>query len=192
MNNDYELLYLAGEDKDFVAEIISKKYNYQICSKAWTYSRSISTYKDYINEASLAVYNAIDNYRDKYNFSTFLNTCIDNHLLNYNKSLNRNKHKLLNEAISLEEDINLDIFKTDIDNNPEHIIMEEYTYLETREKIINSLTWEEELIFLLKEEYYTPKEISEITDNNIKRVYNIIRTIKNKVSKLMSNDKKDN
>ena len=60
-------------------------------------------------------------------------------------------------------------------------------YLELKEKILSKLSWKEELIFTLKEQNYTNKEISEITDNSLRTVYNIINRIKNKVSNIVSN-----
>ena len=73
------------------------------------------------------------------------------------------------------------------DYNPEINLFNEYDYFTLREKIINNLTWKEELIFVLKEQDYTIREISEITDNNLRTVYNIIKRIKDKTIKLMSN-----
>ena len=187
MENDYELLYLAKEDKDIVAEILYKKYYKIIYSKALKYSSSNSLIEDYVNEAKISLYDAIENYQDKYKFSTYLNNCIDNRLLNYKKSLNRNKHKLLNEAISFE-DINIQYQINDSRNNQEDLIIEEENYVNLKNKILDKLTWKEELIFKLKEQNFTNKEISEITDNKLKTIYNIVNRIQNKMSKIMSNN----
>ena len=63
----------------------------------------------------------------------------------------------------------------------------DYDYLSLRSKILEVLTWKEELIFILKEQNYTVLEISEITDNKLRTVYNIIKRIQDKTIKLMSN-----
>ena len=62
-----------------------------------------------------------------------------------------------------------------------------FVYSSLRNKIIEVLTWEEELIFTLKEQNYTVLEISEITGNKLRTVYNIIKRIQDKTIKLMSN-----
>ena len=60
-------------------------------------------------------------------------------------------------------------------------------YNKLKKTIISKLTWQEELVFKLKEQNYKPKEISEIIDNNQRTVYNIINRIRKKVSSIVSN-----
>ena len=62
-----------------------------------------------------------------------------------------------------------------------------YNYNKLKKTIISKLTWQEELVFKLKEQNYKPKEISEIIDNNQRTVYNIISRIRKKVSSIVSN-----
>lgn len=186
MYNDYELLYLAKEDIDGIVEVLYKKYSNILYSKAIKYSST--NVDEYLSEAKISLYEAVETYRDDYPFLTYLNICLDRRLLNYKKHLNRNKHKILNEALVINyEDTNTLISTQDERNNPEKILMEESSYIELREKILEKLTWKEELIFSLKEHNFTNKEISEITDNNLRTVYNMINRIKNKVSNLVSN-----
>lgn len=188
MNNDYELLYMTGEDKELVEHLLYEKYKSLIYWKARKYSSSSIFFEDYLNEAILAFYEAVENYQDKYKFITYLNTCIDRNLLNLKKSLNRKRHKILNESVSIDDaDITKLIIDKESKNNPEKKLIEELNYDELKNKIINNLIYEEELVFLLKEQNYTNKEISEITDNKIKKVYNIIKRIQRKMSKIMSN-----
>jgi DNA-directed RNA polymerase specialized sigma24 family protein len=95
---------------------------------------------------------------------------------------------LLNEAISLEdEQIDLGLNVNDERYNPEILLFEENNYQELKNKILGMLSYKEELIFILKEQNYTNKEISEITDNSLRTVYNIINRIKNKISNIVSN-----
>ena len=163
MYNDYELLYLAQENNEDAVNELRKKYNSLLYAKALSYSRSSHIdIKELLNETELAFYKAIDNYIDKNTFNTYLNKVIDNNLTNYIAKHNVTKNKILNESISYE-------------NNNE------------RNKIIEVLTWEEELIFTLKEQNYTVLEISEITGNKLRTVYNIIKRIQDKTIKLMSN-----
>lgn len=187
MENDYELLYLAKEEPEVIVEILYKKYRGIIYSKALKYSAFNLPIEDLINEAKIALHNAIDTYQDKYNFNTYLNKCIDNHLCNYKKASIRNKNKILNEAVSMDNVDYLELKYDDI-NDPEKIIFKEYDYECFKNKIIDKLNWKEELVFILIAENYSNKEISQITDNSLRTVYNIINRIKNKVSNLMSSN----
>ncbi|MGM9881388.1 MAG: sigma-70 family RNA polymerase sigma factor [Bacilli bacterium] len=188
MYNDYELLYLAKENNEEAIDILYSKYQKLLYMKAFKYSSSDLTLEDYLNEAKLSLYEAIQNYKDSTSFSTYLNKCLDNALLNYRKSLSRNKNKLLNEAISINDEKNdMTVVFKDKKYNPEELLFMDYDYHTLRKKIIDKLTWKEELVFTLKEQNYTSREISEITDNNLKTVYNIIKRIQNKVSNIMSN-----
>lgn len=188
MDNDYELLYLAKEDTEIVSEVLYEKYKKIIYSKVIKYSSSNMNLEDYLNEAKLTLYEAVENYKDETKFITYLNKCLDNNLLNYKKALNRNKHKILNEAKSFDnENLKLELQVNDERYDPEEVLLEEERYNELREKIINLLSWKEELILSLKEQNYTNREISEITDNSLGTVYNIVSRIQNKVAKLMSN-----
>ena len=187
MENDYELLYLAKEDIDLVVEALYKKYQGIIYSKVLRYSPSKSYIEEYLNEARLSLYEAVESYKDKYGFNTYLSNCLDNSLSNYKKMIERKKHKILNDALSIEDkDIRL-YLQNDNRNNPEELVLEELEYIELKERIIKKLSWKEELIFVLKEQNYTNKEISEITDNSLRTVYNIINRIKSKASNLVSN-----
>ncbi len=187
MTNNYELLYLASENDDEAFEKIYKKYSSTIYNKAKKYSgNNAQNLDDFINIGNLTFYNTIKKYKYGCSFNTYLNTCLKNSLQNYQKSLNRYKNKILDEALSLYEERSMVIDSIfDERYNPEKIILAEESYQVFRDKIIENLTWEEELVLTLKEQDYSPKEISQIIDNNLKSVYNIINKIQKKVSNIM-------
>ena len=164
MYNDYELLYLAQENNEDAVNELRKKYNSLLYAKALSYSRSSHMdIKELLNETELAFYKAIDNYIDKNTFNTYLNKVIDNNLTNYIAKHNVTKNKILNESISYENN-NERILELESNKyNPEVNLFNDYDYSSLRNKIIEVLTWEEELIFTLKEQNYTVLEISEIT-----------------------------
>lgn len=181
MYNDYELLYLAQENNEDAVNELRKKYNSLLYAKALSYSRSSHIdIKELLNETELAFYKAIDNYIDKNTFNTYLNKVIDNNLTNYIAKHNVTKNKILNESISYENN-NERILELESNKyNPEVNLFNDYDYSSLRNKIIEVLTWEEELIFNLKEQNYTVLEISEITGNKLRTVYNIIKRIQDK------------
>ena len=116
------------------------------------------------------------------------NLNIEDYLNEARLSLNRNRHKILNESISIDnEEVDLKLKINDERYNPERILIEEEEYLEFRDEILNKLTWKEELILTLKEQNYTNKEIAEITGSKLRTVYNITSRIQNKIANLMSN-----
>lgn len=188
MDNEYELLYLVKDGNEDAIEYLRKKYNNLLLYKAKKYSKLFSLdINDLLNECELSFYIATSNYQDKYKFSTYLNAIIDNSLVNYINSYNIKKNTILNEAISYDKsDNNLVQAKSD-KYNPEKELFEEYDYNYIKSKIISNLTYREELVFNLKEQAYTPKEIADITDSSLRTIYNIINRIKNKTIKLMSN-----
>lgn len=187
MDNDYELLYLAKEDIENITNVLLNKYNNLLYSKVLKYSTSNLDFEEYFNEARMSLCDSVEYYNDKYPFVSYLNTCVERRLLNYKKKTNRNKHKILNESLSTDNEIVESYHKIRDDKyNPEKVLLSELDYEFLKGKIIEKLTWKEELIFELKQQNYTNKEISEITDNHLRTVYNIIRRIQNKVSKILS------
>jgi hypothetical protein len=101
---------------------------------------------------------------------------------------NLNKEKQLISKSEILKYFNEGILELESNKyNPEVNLFNDYDYSSLRNKIIEVLTWEEELIFNLKEQNYTVLEISEITGNKLRTVYNIIKRIQDKTIKLMSN-----
>lgn len=132
-----------------------------------------------IQEIKLTIYKVLKTHKENNNFQAYLIKSIDNTMLNYIRKIST---KTILKTISLEET------KEYEDNryNPEKVVIKEIIYKELRTQIINKLTWKEELIFTLKEQNFTTKEISRITDISISTIYNLIRNIKAKTIKYLS------
>lgn len=190
MLDDYELLYLASEkNEDAISELL-KKYYWLINYKAIKNMTSEQDKDDFINEGILSFYNAINSYTDKANtkFITYLNSCLDKSMINLKKSILRKKHYVFNNAISLEDNLlQLDKELSDIKNEPNKIIMEKDDYTSLKNKILKKLNSNEELVFILKEQNFTVKEISQIIDMKLYDIYNIIKRIRYKTNKILSN-----
>ena len=146
MESDYELLYLSKEDIETVVGVLYKKYNYLLKYKVSKYNKADMNLEDYLNEARLALYEAVENYEDKTSFTTYLNKYLDSRLSNYKKSLNRNKYKILNEAVSLDDErTGMFLQLKDVKYNPEKILLEELEYQKLKDSILNNLNWKEEI-----------------------------------------------
>ncbi len=153
-------------------KIIEKRIKY------YSMTNNISK-EEATQEIKLTIYKVLKTYKGNNNFKAYLLKSIDNTMLNYIRKIST---KMALKTISLEES------KEYEDNryNPEKIIIKEIIYKELRTKIINKLTWKEELIFTLKEQNFTTKEISSITDMSMSTIYNQIRNIKAKSMKYLS------
>lgn len=188
MDNDYELLYLAQDNNDYAVEILRRKYDKLLNIKTIIFGNKVAlNKKELFNEAEMAFYKAIDTYVDDYTFNTYVSNVIDNSLLNYIKKYNKNKNLVLNTAVSYDESPNILLLLGSDKYNPERCLFDHYDYYSLRDRIVNELSWREELVFDLKEQNYSVYEIAEITDNKPRTIYNIIKRIQSKAIKLMSN-----
>ena len=182
MESDYELLYLASENNEEAINMLYNRYKNIIHYKAKKYSSSALNFDDYLNEANLTFYEVVKSYNEKNKFSTYLNICLERRLQNYKKEITRKKNSILNNATSYD---NIPDF-SDNRYNPEIIISEENNYEYLKKKILKKLNSDEELVFLLKEQDYSVKEISNILDKKIRTIYNRIATIRKKIYNLIA------
>ena len=187
MLNDYELLYLIHENNEEAMNFLLEKYSKTIYSKCLKYSNSNNNIDDYINEGIQAFYEAVKTYNENTKFITYLNTCLDRKLLNYKKMQDRKKHSILNNSISLEDDRLSENIFMDNRNNPELVLLNNENYIFLRKNLLKKLDYNEELVFLLKEQNFSNKEISKIIDKRIRIIYSIIDKIRIKAKCLITN-----
>lgn len=188
MLDDYELLYLANEgNEDATNELINKYYGL-ICYKATKYSPSKLDIEDFINEGLLCLHEAIYNYLDTKNtkFNKYLNTCLERKMINLKKMFTRKKFCILNNSFSIDENC-IEINEHLIDNkqNPDNILIDREEYEILRKKILKQLNNKEELVFILREQNFSAKEIANIIDKNLVEIYNTIKSIRIKTIKTM-------
>lgn len=195
--NDYELVSMAQEQNEDAIDLLHKKYQpiiYRKCRKMLKYlhSKGIEL-ADLIQEGNLAVELAIQrfNSNDDVSFYTFVNLCIDRQLMNILNITTRNKHKILNEAISLENngDSETSLIDTieDSSYNPEQELITEEQIKDLYQDIINELTNFESFVFGLRIQGLSYREISDILDKDIKSVDNAVQRIKQKIKSILDN-----
>ncbi len=188
MLDDYELLYLANERNEEAITQLLNKYLGLVYYKALKYTPSQKDIDDFVNEGLLCLYEAIYNYSDTDNvrFIKYLSICLDRKMINYKKSFTRKKFCILNNSISLEEfSIELDNSLMDNKCNPDSILSHIEDYELLRKRILKKLNSNEELVFILKEQNFSVKEISKIIDIKLVEIYNIIKSIRTKIIKIM-------
>ena len=184
MLDDYELLYLANENNEYAVEELLKKYYGLICYKANKNSISKEESEELINEGLISLYEAINNYIDKANtkFKTYLIACLDKKISNHKKLHSRKKYSISNNAIPLDDEL---MTPESNKNNPINILIDDEEYECLRKRILKKLNSKEELIFILREQNFTVKEISSIIDIKLIDIYNIIKSIRLKINKIV-------
>ena len=193
--NDNELISLVRENNEDALNLLHEKYKPLITKKSNKYYKYVSNkgieLSDLIQECLVGFEESIKDFNpnDNVTFYTFTNICMDRQLLSEIKRLNRDKYKLLNEAIPLESldtdnDINLIDFLKDNTDNPETGLFEEIEYEELYSKIVKCLTHLEECVFNLKLQNFNYKEIADILDKEPKSIDNAIQRIKTKIKNI--------
>lgn len=195
--NDNELISMSRENNEDAINLLHQKYKPLItkkCSKFYKYAKNKGIeYSVLFQECLIGFEESIKNYNleDDVTFYTFTNICMDRQLMTEIRRLNRDKYKLLNEAIPLEtieedSETNMIDFIEDNKDNPELGLIDAAEYQELYTKIIEVLTPFEECVFNLKIDNFDYKEIALILDKEPKSIDNAIQRIKTKIKDLES------
>lgn len=197
--NDFELIYMAKEKNEEAIKYLYDKYKPLLEKKAREYY-SVSKNKgvdfsDYLQEAMIGFEEAIISFDNNSNtlFYTFVNICVDRQLKTAFAKLNRAKHKILNEAVSLDymydEDYSIGDFVKEDKGNPEELLIEIDEESMLYNKIIDKLNVREKEVFDLKVKGYDYIEIANILKKDTKAITNILYRIRLKVKDIINNDK---
>lgn len=195
--NDNELLYLVSENNEDAKQIFFDKYDNMIRIKALKYKSFTESkgfdYNDLLQEGRLGLTQAMNDYKEQKNvkFQTFANLCIDRQIASFLRNIARDKHKILNESISLDSTTNTigrpltELILDDKNIDPELSFIELEEKTELYKKIEDLLTPLEQDVFNLRVQGFTYKEISEFLDITSKAVDGAISRIKNKISTMI-------
>ena len=133
--NDNELLSYICENNEEANTILFKKYEpliNSIARKMYKYCKNTGLeLNDLIQEGMLGLNLAINHYDEQKDttFYTFAKKCIERKMLSMIIGAKRLKHKILNESLSLEGNINdsdsigLEAFISDSKNDPELVLL---------------------------------------------------------------------
>ena len=146
---DEELVLRINKGEDEIADFLIGKYKKLVLKNVKSLYILGGDNDDLIQEGMIGLYKAIRDYNPAYNakFSTFANICVSRQILTAIQASKRDKHKLLNEAISLnsvagdsktdEENVLINAVASLTDRNPEELLISKWD-LEEIEKIIDN------------------------------------------------------
>lgn len=200
--NDNEILSYINEANEEAIELIYEKYKPLINKIATNlfkkYCKNTGLdISDLTQEGMLGLNSAINHYKENKEvlFYTYAKTCIERKIISSVIAANRQKHKVLNDSISFEIDldnnINLEAFFGDTEYNPENIVISKESNDELLSKIENVLTNVELQVLQLKLDGFEYKEIASVIDKDVKAVDNAVQRIRQKIKKIIneSNEK---
>lgn len=195
--NDYELISYIRENSEEANEILFEKYKpmiVNIATKMVNYSPNLGLeINDLIQEGMLGLNTAINSFdeNDETSFYTYAKTCIERKIISTMVGAKRQKHKILNESMSIEiynDDDNSSVMEglvADNSYNPENLIVQTEDGNSLYEKIVEQLTPLEQQVFELKAGGFKYKEIADILDKDPKVIDNALNRLKTKIKNLI-------
>lgn len=195
--NDNELLSYISENNEEASNIMYDKYNPLIINTAnnlFKYCKNLGIEKnDLIQEGLLGLHSAINTYDDNKDitFYTYARKCIESKMISLVVSSKRQKHRVLNESISLndkysESSLEIEDYLGDNSYNPEYRYLEKENENELINEFRKTLTSFEEEVFMLKINGLNYKEIAEVLDKEMKAVDNALQRIRTKLKNYLS------
>lgn len=192
--NDYEIMYLVGENDEFANNILLNKYRPVIVKAASKYYSEASRYglemDDLIQEGYIGLYDAMKNYNSNMNvlFYTYAMISIFSKIMNCVKMRKAQKHACLNQSISLSQPISnlsedmilLDVLEDTHTLSPACYV-EEMELEENLKSFILSLDDLHSSVFELKLNGFKNGDIGTLLDISPKNVTNILYKLRKKL-----------
>jgi len=185
--NDYELVYQIRENDEIAYNVLFDKYSFIVNKLAYEYylkNKNIGIeYEELCQEGFYAIAMALKDYnQDSSLFYTYVSICVKREMERLIKFYRRNKQMILNDSISINTTIGNDdsLFLEDVISSgisSEDVFMSEYRY-EKLQMYKHELAFEESLVYELKFNKFSNKEISALLDLPYKKVDNYLRKIK--------------
>lgn len=199
-HNDYELLYLVSENNEDAKEIFFDKYKSIVelkAKKLYPYVMNKGyELNDLIQEGMIGLSQAINDYKEQKNvqFSTFASICIERQIMTFVRDVNRQKHKILNDSLSIDSTIDkkgrplMEIVFDEKNRNPEDSLIELDEEVEMLDKIKSVLTDKEYEVFELRLQGFSYQEMALLLNTTRKSIDGTISRIKSKISNMNSID----
>ncbi|MGI6559120.1 MAG: sigma-70 family RNA polymerase sigma factor [Limnochordia bacterium] len=174
-------------------EELVRKYLPMIKHIVRNHYASFLDYDDLIQEGMIGLLSAIDEYRPEefdVKFSSFAYICIIRKIYNVLKHTNGNKHRALNNAISLYTFVNADETRTIMDHiasgrSPEELVEEQILAQRLEEVLKNHLSILEYTVLIFLVSGYTSQEIERELGVSSKVIDNARTRVKSKLSRIL-------
>lgn len=190
---DEEIIDIIKDGNQNALDYILMKYQDMVKAKASKYFIYGADNSDVFQEGMIGLYLAIKNFNRKEHtsFKTFANICIERQLITAIKSANRQKHKILNTAISMNasayeedtsEEIGTYIYSDKLITDPFEIVSNVEYYKSINKEINDALSKHEREVL---EEYKNGKSYNEIAETlhcNTKSVDTAMTRIRRKAN----------
>lgn len=189
--NDYELVFLAKEGNEDAINLLYQKYKPIIVSKSKDAILKASHHgieiSDIMQEGYIALDDAINNFSetDNTSFYTFALVCIERKIINYLRKTTGGKYRILNEAVAIDEYVEKSV-KDEVDAEISFLTKENRN--DIIDRVEESLTGMEKIVFQLKIEGYNFLEIANTLNKDLKSIYNTFHRVKLKIKKIMEED----
>lgn len=190
--NDYELLYLVSESDEDAYNKLYAKYSGFIKSLTQKYLKKCKylgvDFDDIYQAGCYGLSLAINHYNENNEalFYTFASIFINREIQTFIRNISRKKHNVLSDSISLDKEIDengntLECFFSSGQNS-----MNSFFEIQNSMDVLmlkHDLPFLQSLIFELKLNNFSNKEISQLLDVKYKSIDNAVTSIKNKFKK---------
>lgn len=185
--NDYELLYLVGENNEEVYNSIYAKYKPLIHRMAKTlcenYKSALVEYDDLFQEGMYGLNNAIKSFNGKSGslFYTLAKLCISREMNGYVAKMLRGKNMILSSAVSFDTPITNGFVVEDTLYSHDDSVELQFESIEMEKYILDlkyELKDEYMLVYELKLNGFSNAAIANLLDLRYKDVDNYLRSIK--------------
>ena len=197
--SDEQLQLLAKNNDEDATNLLFSRYKNRVNSIARSFFLVGGDIEDIVQEGMIGLYKAIQSYSadKKASFKTFASVCIKHQIQNEVKKASSEKNKVLSAAIPLFEQVDFDdeeksevMLMSDLPTPDDKVIADENAN-ELNSQINKNLSHLEKKILSLYLRGYNYNEISQLGQVNKKSIDNALTRIKQKLSFLKNQDKKD-
>ncbi len=197
-NDELEIYNMICETNEDVVDTLYEMYKpllNRLVNKYYNFYNNLEIDKnDLYQEAMIGFSEALTNYKDNKNASlkTFVQLCVERKIIKALEKSKTKKNKILNESLSLDYDYdstNLINFVVDNTFEPLHKFSEEEQLEELSTKIEQTLSNNELQVYKLLKDGLKFQEIAKILDKKPKQIDNTIQRIKNKIKKIIGEEK---
>ncbi|HHT41986.1 MAG TPA: sigma-70 family RNA polymerase sigma factor [Firmicutes bacterium] len=193
---DLELIQRVRAGEEGARDALVRKYIPMVKYIIRNYYASFLDFEDLVQEGLIGLLSAIDEYKpDEYDvkFSSFAYLCIIRRVYNVIKQSTGNKHRLLNEAASLQTPVGCDDNRIIMDFvaaqinqfDPEKVLEDKYITEVIREVLRNHLSLLEYAVIIRLLRGYSAREIEEEIGVGLKVIDNARTRVRAKLKKLL-------